>query len=78
MKYAKIKNGYLFAYDENNGLTLKYKNEKWIASDVNFDVVIRQFGDVDFLNEKEVNTMTKSDAKMASKVIENYMKGKSL
>ena len=78
MKYAKIKNGYLFAYDENNGLTLKYKNEKWIASDVNFDVVIRQFGNVDFLDEKEVNTMTKSDAKMASKVIENYMKGKSL
>ena len=78
MQYAKIKNGYLFAYDEDNGYTFKYAKEQWTISNVNFDVVIRQNENVEFLDEKEVIEMTGSTPKQTSEYLDKYLEGKEL
>lgn len=70
MKYLKVKHGYLFAYDEESGITLKFVDENWKLSEMTY-AELSNSSDVVELTYNEASLIT--EGKNPKQLIDNII-----
>lgn len=61
MKYIKVKDGYLFAYDESSGFTTTFKDDKWKLSEITYTALMHET-DIKEINHKDAMTLTNNQS----------------